>query len=94
VARTVTPAVRRKPLKKWELTTDFTDNTDGEFFIREISEIPVRHRQATADVVKCLPLRLGDSARDGLFCLGLVFRSFNLWQALASSGKLWQALAI
>jgi hypothetical protein len=51
------PAVRRKPLKKRELTTDYPDNTDSEFFIREISEIPVRHSQATADVVECLRLR-------------------------------------
>jgi hypothetical protein len=49
-----------------------------------IREIPVRHSQATADVAEFLPLRLCDSARDRLFWLvGLVFRSFNLWQALA-----------
>ena len=38
---------------------------------------------SVSSVVECLPPRLSaDSARHRLVCLGLVFQSFTLWQAL------------
>jgi hypothetical protein len=45
--------------------------------------IPGFVRGARAVMVEFLPLRLCASARDRLFCLALVSRTFTLWQALA-----------
>jgi hypothetical protein len=62
------------PCKERDLPTDFADSTDGVLSVKSVKS-----------VVKTLPLRLRDSARERLFCLvGLVFRDFTLWQALAS----------
>jgi hypothetical protein len=71
-------------------TVDMVDavDTDREFPSVSIPEILVRHGQARADVVKCLPLRLSATLREtGCFALGWYFGGSpygTLWQIIKS----------